>query len=164
MQRSGVSLASRKRCLSPWSNWAKRVAHSSSLRKDSRASAYNCMKVMHHSSTTGRQSLHLLSISWVIFFLKVSNIGSNIWSSSSELKIEKLCSDLVKLKTFEKERYLRYEYPTVYQDLLWFSGREKELAKIWPAHEDVTPYNYSWYIQGEILARLNYWRARGGLS
>ena len=77
---------------------------------------------------------------------------------------EKLCSDLVDLKTFEKERYLRYEHPTIYQDLLWFSGRESELAKIWPRYEDVTPFNYSWYIQAEILSRLNYWRARGGLK
>ena len=78
--------------------------------------------------------------------------------------IETICSDLVDMPTSEKELYLRHEHPTVYLDFLWFSGREDDLEKVWPDSEEITPYNYSWYIQGEILARLNFWRAKGGLK
>ena len=68
------------------------------------------------------------------------------------------------MPTFSKMKYLRQEHPTVYVDLLYFCGREADLEKILPSKKEITPYNYSWYIQGEILARLNYERAIGGLK
>ena len=76
---------------------------------------------------------------------------------------KRLCEDLAKLPASSKESYLRHEHPTVYLDLLWFCGKSDDL-EIWPIKEDLTPYNYSWYIQGDILAPLNFARARGKLK
>ena len=69
---------------------------------------------------------------------------------------ERLCTDLAKLPKFCKEDYLRHEHPSVYLDFLWWCGRHDELFNIWPAEYDITPHNYSWYIYGDILARVNF--------
>ena len=80
-----------------------------------------------------------------------------------QMELEGLANELAGCKTVdEKESRLRHVYPITYVAFLKSLGRTEELNKLYDG--TITPQNYTWYIHGELLPKLDTLRAGGRLS
>ena len=56
---------------------------------------------------------------------------------------------------------MRFDFPVVFYAYLKSMGKEEELKELYDG--TITPYNYTWYLLGEVFPMLNKKRADGEL-